>query len=208
MHKNGEVTQEVLEVGPTKRRAARPGLIWAVGITYLVVFSLLASAALLLFTSRTVQADRLISAVEMSESAMVGVQAEVTVVFAQFEEEGLTEDRRQELIAELQEIAERGEASIAAAGAQVEAVEVWPINAGIEQAKEVYLAHNIAWQEYLAQAAEDPAEFVSPQPEVNDTFFEARGPLWRAVPGIDLLDLERRLRVIYADSESGEGTAA
>lgn len=208
MHKNGEVTQEVLEVGPSKRRAVRPGVIWAVGLVYLVVFSILATTGLVLFVGRTVQAERLLTAVEMSESAMVGVQAEVTVVFAQFEEEGLTEDRRQELIAELQEIAERGEASIAAAGAQVEAVEVWPINAGIEQAKEAYLAHNIAWQEYLARAAEDPAEFVSPQPEVNDTFFEARGPLWRAVPGIDLLDLERRLRVIYADSESGEGTAA
>ena len=69
-------------------------------------------------------------------------------------------------------------------------------------------AHNVAWQEYLARAAEDPAEFISPQPAVNDTFFEARTPLWQAVPGIDFLDLERRLRVIYADSESGEGTAA
>jgi hypothetical protein len=208
MHKNGEVTQEVLEVGPSKRRTVRPRVIWAVGLVYLVVFSILATTGLVLFVGRTVQAERLIAAVEMSESAMVGVQADVTVVFAQFEEEGLTEDRRQELIAELRAIAERGEASIAEAGAKVAAVRIWPVNERLARAQVAYLAHNFAWQEYLARAAEDPAEFVSPQPEVNDTFFEARDPLWQAVPGIDLLDLERRLRVIYAGSENGEGTAA
>ena len=133
---------------------------------------------------------------------------EFAVVFAQFEEEGLTENRRQELIAELRAIAERGEASIAEAGAKVAAVRIWPVNERLAQAQVAYLAHNFAWQEYLGRAAEDPAEFVSPQPEVNDTFFEARDPLWQAVPGIDLLDLERRLRVIYASSENGEGTAA
>lgn len=207
MQQDGQVTQEVLEAGPQRasRSARRPAFWWTIGITYLVVFSLAASTVLVVFAAQTVQADRLITAVEASERAMGVVQRQVGDVFEEFNSEDLTEERRAELVDELSVIATEGEVAIAEAGEQVAQVRIWPINSRLEEAREAYLRHNRAWVDYMARAAEDPAEFVSPQQEVNDSFFDARGPLWRAIPALDLLDLQARLRVIYAEPEGGGG---
>lgn len=207
MQQDGQVTQEVLEAGPQRasRGGRRPAFWWTVGITYLVVFTLAASTALVVFAAQTVQADRLITAVEASERAMGVVQRQVGDVFEELNSEDLTEERRAELVDELSVIATEGEVAIAEAGEQVAQVRIWPINSRLEEAREAYLRHNRAWVDYMARAAEDPAEFVSPQQEVNDSFFDARGPLFRAVPVLDLLDLQARLRVIYAEPEGGGG---
>ena len=215
MQHYGWVTQEVLEAGPRPNRRAsrRPAFWWTLGIAYLVVFSLVATSAMVVFAAQTVQADRLYTAVEASERAMGGVQTRVREVFEKFDAEDLTEAERAELVDELRVIAVEGEVAIAEAGVRVADVRIWPINTRLEQAREAYLRHNVAWVDYMARAAEDPAEFVSPQPEVNASFFDARIPLLRAIPGIDLLDLQRRLDVIYAEDDeqsngSGGGTDA
>lgn len=214
MQHYGWVTQEVLEARPRAgRRSARPPAFWwIIGIAYLTVFSVVAVTAGVLFVAQTVQAERLFTAVEASERSMGVVQAEVSEVFAQFESENLTETDRRELVAQLQDIAARGEASIAAAGERVAAVRIWPMNTRLEQARSAYLRHNAAWVSYMARASTDPGQFVSPQPEVNASFFDARIPLLRAIPRIDPLDLKQRLDEIYADSDeeggSGGGTQA
>jgi len=207
MQHYGQVTQEVLEAGSrANSRASRsPAFWWTLGIAYLVVFSLVATTALVIFGAQTVQADRLYTAVEASERAMGGVQTRVTEVFEQFDAEDLTEADREELVDELRVIAVEGEVAIAEAGERVADVRIWPINSRLEQAREAYLRHNTAWVDYMARAAEDPAEFVSPQPEVNASFFDARIPLLRAIPALDLLDLQRRLDVIYAEDEDQGG---
>ncbi len=207
MQQDGQVTQEVLEAGPRggRRPGRRPAFWWTLGIAYLVVFSLVASTALVLFAAQTLQADRLITAVEGSERAMGVVQRQVGDVFEELDAEDLTEQQRRELIDELKVIATEGEIAIAEAGERIEQVRIWPINTRLERARETYLRHNVAWVDYMARAAEDPAQFVSPQPEVNDSFFDARAPLWEAIPALDLLDLQARLRVIYAEPEGGGG---
>jgi hypothetical protein len=214
MQHYGWVTQEVLEVRPRSghRSPRRPAFWWTIGIAYLTVFSLVAFTAGALFAAQTVQAERLFTAVEASERSMGVVQAEVSEVFRQFESEDLTETDRRELVAQLEDIAARGEVSIAAAGERVADVRIWPMNTRLEQARSAYMRHNQAWVDYMARASEDPGQFVSPQPEVNASFFDARIPLLRAIPRIDVLDLKRRLDVIYADSDeeggSGGGTQA
>lgn len=207
MQQDVKVTQEVLEAGSRvgRRPGRRPAFWWTLGIAYLVVFSLVASTGLVLLASQTVQADRLITAVESSERAMGVVQSQVGVIFEELDKKDLTEAQRRELIDELKVIATNGEIAIAEAGEQVAEVRIWPINTRLEQAREGYLRHNLAWVDYMARAAEDPAEFVSPQPEVNDSFFDARLPLVEAIPALDLLDLQARLRVIYAEPEGGGG---
>lgn len=207
MQQYGWVTQEVLEAGPrvNRRLSKSPAFWWTLGISFLVVFSLVATSAMVVFASLTVQADRLFTAVETSERAMGGVQDRVRGVFEQFDDEDLTEAQREELVDELRVIAVDGEVSIGEAGQQVANVRIWPINSRLEQARSAYLRHNAAWVDYMARAADDPAEFVSPQPEVNASFFDARIPLLRAIPAIDLLDLQRRLDVIYAEDEDQGG---
>ena len=211
MQHYGWVTQEVLEAGPRGGRRAhrRPAFWWILGTAYLVVFSLVATSALIILGSQTVQAERLFTAVEASERSMGFVQEQVADVFEQFDAGDLTEAERAELVDELRAIAIEGEVSIASAGQRIERVRIWPINTRLVQARTVYLRHNQAWVDYMARAAEDPAEFVSPQPEVNSSFFDARIPLLNAIPAIDLLDLQRRLDAIYAeDGEPGDGTEA
>lgn len=201
------MTQEVLEAGSrvNRRPSKSPAFWWTLGISVLVVFSLVATAAMVVFAAQTVQADRLFTAVEASERAMGGVQDRVRGVFEQFDDEDLTEAQREELVDELRVIAVDGEVSIGEAGQRVADVRIWPINSRLEQARSAYLRHNAAWVDYMARAAEDPAQFVSPQPEVNASFFDARIPLLRAIPAIDLLDLQRRLDVIYAEDDDQGG---
>lgn len=207
MQQYGWVTQEVLEAGSrvNRRPSKSPAFWWTLGISVLVVFSLVATAAMVVFAAQTVQADRLFTAVEASERAMGGVQDRVRGVFEQFDDEDLTEAQREELVDELRVIAVDGEVSIGEAGQRVADVRIWPINSRLEQARSAYLRHNAAWVDYMARAAEDPAQFVSPQPEVNASFFDARIPLLRAIPAIDLLDLQRRLDVIYAEDDDQGG---
>ncbi len=207
MQQYGWVTQEVLEVGSrvNRRPSKSPAFWWTLGISVLVVFSLVATSAMVVFAAQTVQADRLFTAVEASERAMGGVQDRVRGVFEQFDDEDLTEAQREELVDELRVIAVDGEVSIGEAGQRVADVRIWPINSRLEQARSAYLRHNAAWVDYMARAAEDPAQFVSPQPEVNASFFDARIPLLRAIPAIDLLDLQRRLDVIYAEDDDQGG---
>ncbi len=79
MQHYGQVTQEVLEAGSrSNRRASRsPAFWWTLGIAYLVVFSLVATTAMVILAAQTVQAERLYTAVESSERAMGGVQDRV-----------------------------------------------------------------------------------------------------------------------------------
>ena len=60
----------------------------------------------------------------------------------------------------------------------------------IGAAQDAYLAHNRAWQAYLARAAEDPAEFDVEQTDVNTTFEAAEQPIRAALPDPALYDLD------------------
>ena len=75
-------------------------------------------------------------------------------------------------------------------------------------AQDAYLAHNRAWQEYLARAAQDPAQFGVDDTEVNDTFEAAEAPVRAALPPYALFDLVTRVDVIFAPPpvESGGPT--
>lgn len=209
MQHYGGVNQEVLEVGRGAgreggRRSTRsPAFWWTLGGVFLVVFSVLATSAMVLFAAQTVQANRLFTMVEASERAMGFVQADVAAVFAEFEEPDITDERREELVERLRTIAAEGEVSISLEGERIAELPIWSVNTRVEEARAAYLRHNAAWVDYLARAAEDPAQFVTPQADVNDTFFDARSPLTRAIPALDPLGLRGRLDRIYAETEGG-----
>ena len=198
-------SHEVLAAG---RDSAGPPswLVWVLGA---VSFALITVAGIFVVSDlaiRTVEADRLLTAVEASEAQMVLVQDRVRETLAPLEDgEPLTESERERVSAQLRQIAADGETAIAEAGVGVEQVQIVPWHPRLEAAREAYLAHNRAWVDYLAAASVEPAEFFVPQPEVNDTFAAAEAPLLAALPLLDPNGLRDRLAAIYAETGGGDG---
>ena len=205
------MSQEVLETGQeSPRRGVHAGIVWAIGVAALVLITaanLFVAAELAL---RSAESFTLVTAVEQSEAAMKATQAEFDEVLAAYDTGNLTDEERQQLRAELSDVAERGGAAIADAGVAVADVAAMPWHSQVFAAQEAYLAHNQAWVDYMAAAAEDPAEWFRPQPAVNDTFALAKDPLVAAVPLLDPLSTLERIELIYVtgSGDSGDGQSA
>jgi hypothetical protein len=208
---DGRVSQEVLETGQeSPRRGVPAGIVWAVGIAALVVITMANVVVAGELALRSLEADNLVSAVEQSETAMKTTQTEFDAALSAYDTENLTDDEREQLSADLADVAARGVGAIAIAGEGVAQIEIMPWHTNILDAREAYLAHNQAWVNYMAAAAEDPAEWFRPQPAVNDTFADAKLPLVEAVPFFDFLQTVPRIELIYVSGsgDSGSGQSA
>ena len=183
---------------------------WTIGIVALALMTIANLAVAAELALRSVEADNLVAAVEQSETAMKTTQAEFDEVLSAYDTENLTDAEREQLRAELSDVAERGGTAIADAGGFVAGIQILPWHTQVLDAQEAYLAHNQAWVDYMAAAAEDPAEWFRPQPEVNDTFAQAKDPLVEAVPLFDPLGTLSRIELIYVtgSGDSGDGQSA
>jgi hypothetical protein len=205
------VTQEVLETGRDRSRPELPAwLLWAVGAGALVLLAAMNAVVAGELTTRSLEADRLVRAVEASESAMKGTQEEFDSVLSAYDSSSLTDEDRERLRGELASVATRGEQAIATAGEGVADVRILPWHGALLDAQEAYLAHNRAWVDYMAAAAADPAEWFRPQPVVNASFADAKLPLVDAVPLFDPLGTLERIELIYitGSGDSGGGQSA
>ncbi len=205
------MSQEVLETGQeSPRRGVPAGIVWAVGIAALVVITMANVVVAGELALRSLEADNLVSAVEQSETAMKTTQTEFDAALSAYDTENLTDEEREQLSADLADVAARGVGAIAIAGEGVAQIEIMPWHTNILDAREAYLAHNQAWVNYMAAAAEDPAEWFRPQPAVNDTFADAKLPLVEAVPFFDFLQTVPRIELIYVSGsgDSGSGQSA
>ena len=175
----------------------RPWVPWAAGA---VAFTLTILAGIVVFADavwRNVEMQNLLERVEASEQAMQDLQ-EATA--AAFEDHG-GEGQQQKLDAELRSLAADAEQDIAAAGADVSDLPIAIWHSDIERARQAYLDHNNAWQEYMARASESASEFLAPQPLVNQTFFDAQQPFIDAIPEPDTAGLIDRVIAIFAPPE-------
>jgi len=152
---------------------------------------------------RSVEMRELIARVEASEAVMVALQDSAEIVF---EQHGSGQDP-EKLDSELRDLSATAGPDIAAAGERVAALPIAVWHTDIERARDAYLAHNRAWQEYMDRASESAAEFVAPQPLVNETFFDAEAPFYRAVPVPDIFDLRERVALIFADTAEESGSS-
>lgn len=152
------------------------------------------------WTVRNNEMRNLVTVIEGSEQQMVRTQDQVSDAFRPFEIGGaLTPEETALLTRQLAGIAADAEQRIGKAGRQVEAVSVLPWHTGILEAQDAYLAHSAAWVDYMARAAQDPVEFVNPQPLVNDSFLAAQPLIEGAVPVPALYDLRQRVAQIFID---------
>ena len=163
----------------------------AFGLTFLVGGALVADWA-----SRVAQMQALLDRVEASEAVMGKLQDDVAEAF---EDHG--GDDNEKLDGELRALAAQAEIDIAEAGQAVAdlPIAVWHVD--LERARDAYLLHNIAWQEYMARASESSSEFLAPQPDVNQTFFDAQQPFIDAIPEPDTAGLIDRVIAIFAPPE-------
>jgi hypothetical protein len=174
------------------------------GVVVLLSSALLAAGWILAagdWVSRNAEMARLLDAIEASEAQMVQAQDEIAGLIAEHGQD----PAGGELIGKLTDATSRGRDAIAAAGSRVEAVEVLGWHGSIEEAKQAYLAHNQAWQDYLDRASTNPGELVTPQPLVDSSFAAAEPLLRAAVPGPDLWQFTERIDIIYTPPESSSG---
>jgi hypothetical protein len=158
--------------------------------------------------ARNIEMRSLITRVEASESAMGTLQENVRTILAEYEgRTPLSDEDQAALDEELKAAAAAGRDAIAAAGDDVAAVRWFAWHRNIGAAQDAYLAHNRAWQDYLARAAEDPAEFGRPQDDVNSTFDAAQNPFRSALPALALFDLRDRIDVIFAPPPAEDGSS-
>ncbi len=151
------------------------------------------------WVKRNTEMRALIAQIEVSEQAMSDTQQAVQEAFVGFEAKApLSADNQAALDELLMDAASAGLREVTRAGELVASVRAMPWHADILDAQDAYLAHNKAWQVYLAAAAKDPAEFAATHEDVNSTFAEAQEPLRRAIPVPDAYGLEADLDRIYA----------
>ena len=178
----------------------RPWVPWAAGA---VAFTLTILAGVVVFADavwRNVEMQNFLERVEASEQAMQDLQDATAAAFEDHSGEG----QQQKLDAELRGLAADAEQDIAAAGAHVSDLPIAIWHTDIERARQAYLDHNNAWQEYMARASESASEFLAPQPLVNQTFFDAEEPFYRAVPVPDLFGLNDQVALIFTDGQEQE----
>ena len=190
---------------PAARRRWLPVVAGAVAflITLVVGLALTADWAL-----RTSEMRALISGIYESESVMEAFQ-DASIDAVEQHSSDAPQDRSK-LNDELTALAEVARDELVLEGTAIAELPVLPWHVSIREARDAYLAHNEAWQEYTARVIEDPAELLRDQPLVNSTFEDAQQPLLDAIPQPDLLELELDVWVIYMppESQSGEVVSA
>lgn len=168
----------------------------------LLTLALLAVAVLVGdWLARNVEMDRLVNGIEESEAAMITA---IDGVRAALDEDPLADGLAPETGDALVEIATDAGDEVSAAAVDIGAVVIQPWHEDIELARDAYLAHNQAWQDFLATAAEDPQEWFTDYEPINTTW-DAVGPTLRAaVPTPALWDLAERVAIVLDDGEDAE----
>lgn len=185
------------EVGPARTPRWVAPLVGLLAFLLILVVGGLVTADWMV---RNNEMRNLVTAIEGSEQQMVRTQDEVSDAFRPFEVGGaLTPEETALLTQQLADIAADAEQRIGQAGRQVEAVSILTWHTGIRDAQDAYLAHSAAWVDYMARAAQDPVEFVNPQPLVNESFLATQPLIEDAVPVPALFDLRQRVAQIFID---------
>jgi len=196
-------------MAPARRRTPA----WVAVLAGALAFLLILGAGVAVvgdWFARNAQMAALVTAIEGSEDVMMQVQERTDAVFAEYAAitKPTTQDKL-DLNDALAAVAADGAGEIARAGDRVAAVSVLPWETTIVEARDAYLAHNQAWQDYMEAAAVHPIEFTQDQPAVNETFLAAEPAVRAAVPDPALFDLVPRVDLIFAEqaAEDSELTA-
>ena len=184
---------------PPRRRAPR-GLPLLTGIAAFVLAIAAGGLMVADWTVRNMEMDALTTAVELSEAAMTRTQADLRATASSLTGGAApTDQEKAGLLEEMTSAAARGEQRIGSAGDVVSQVGILPWHRDIIDARFAYLAHNLAWQGYMAEIAGDPKVYGTDQPLIDETFMAADPIMRAAVPVPDLFDLADRVNRIFVE---------
>ena len=193
-------------LSPAPARRPRRWIPYAAGALAFLVTLVVLGGIVGDWAARNYEMRTLVTRIEASETTMGDLQANVQEILARYQGQGeLPDEKQAALDAELAAAAAKGRDAIGAAGDGVAGVRWLAWHRDVSQAQEAYLAHNRAWQDYLARAAKDPAEFGAPQDAVNQTFDAAQGPIRDALPAPALFDLLSRIDSVFAPPPAVDG---
>lgn len=158
---------------------------------------------------RNAEMADLLTRVEASEQAMLMTQEEFAAIADDFRQvPEPTDADREAYSSRLAAAAGRGRDAIAAAGQEVQAMDIAPWHGALVRAQADYLAHNRAWQEHLDRASRDPEELNRTQDLINSSFEEAEISMRAALPVPTADELQGRVDVIFAPVPTEGGQAA
>lgn len=187
---------EVMTEGPVERRTRR-WIPWVIGGGVFALTLLIGGVLVADWAWRNAEMQALLERVEASEAVMGELQDAATEAFEEHSEGG----DRAKLDSELKQLAADAEIEIAAAGLEVAALPIAVWHVDIERARDAYLLHNQSWVEYMDRASTSSAEFIAPQPLVNETFIAAEPFFVKAIPAPDVRDFAARVAAIFAMPE-------
>jgi hypothetical protein len=197
MSHDGFMTTEVLPA-----RSFPSWIPWVAGLAAFLLTVLAGGALAGDWVARNVQMRELVTAIEVSEAAMGTVQDQISEAFDTYAaKKNPTDADKDAFDATLSNISANGASSVALAGDKVAAVKLLPWDVAIWDTREAYLAHNLAWQEYLSAAALNPIELTKDQPAINDTFLVFEETISAAVPEPALFDLKARVALLFIDQD-------
>ena len=186
------------------RGPGRAVLIWGL----LTVAVLLASVAVGEWAAKSQEMNRLVDGIEQSEAAMTRTMTAVSLAIGPNGSLGDTDAGvAQE---QLKQAAATGLTGVKAAADQITVVPIQPWHHDVLAARDAYLAHNRAWQDFLTRAASDPSVWLTDDNKIESTW-DALGPvLTGAVPTPAILGLDDRVAAILDDGtpsgDSGNGS--
>ena len=183
-----------------RRGGARRWLLLGIAASVLIACSVLVGD----WVARNVEANALVDGIESSEAAMVAGMDAVREVAGGAD--ALAPGASDDIARQLQQAATTALAGVTDAADTIEAVPIQPWHPQLLAAREAYLTHNRAWQDYLTGATEDAAGWFESPPAIDSTW-QALGPVLRdAVPTPALFDLDKRVEAILDDSQSQDST--
>lgn len=191
---NGGMEQAPVETESPQRPKPRRWIPWVAGGGVFALTLILGGVLVADWSWRNTEMQVLLERVEASEAVMGELQDAASQAF---DEHGSGGDRAK-LDAELRELAQVAKVDIAEAGVEVAALPIAVWHVDIERARDAYLLHNRSWVEYMDRASRSSAEFIAPQPMVNETFIAAEPIFVRAIPAPDVRDFAARIAAIFA----------
>lgn len=193
---------EQVSVGrpPTKRRGTAAVLVIAlvVGLVFVLLAILGADWA-----ARNVSMNALVNRISVSEAAMSAVEDKFTADLDAFAKAQATDPNALETLkAQIKKDAEAGAAAVTAAGLSINNLRILPWDQSVTAARNAYLAHNLAWQQYLWNVSNNPQKLMEVDPAIGTTW-DAMVPLLKeAVPNPALFDLKKRVNKIVDDGSA------
>jgi hypothetical protein len=175
------------------RGRGRGVLLWPLAAAVVLI----ASVAVGEWAAKTQEMNRLVGGIGESEAAMTQAMTAVSLLLGPAGALGDTDAADAQK--QLQRAATTGLAGVKDAADQIEAVPIQPWHHDVLAARDAYLAHNTAWQDFLTSAAGDPSVWLTPDEEVESTWDALAPVLTDAVPTPAILDLDQRVAGILED---------